>query len=201
MKTKHLLLFFMVLYSLSTFAQSDSTSVIKSETEWIAIKESTLDSLTLNYLKQKDLVTYVTPQDENNSVFATVITYLAGLLDSSLSSISKNTNKFYDTPIGFWAVWGTFYHYVGDEILRYLLILLYFITITSLFLWLWNKHGIHKTIPIDPMLDKKNTDNKATESLPNEGIIKYEIKSSSVTMQFWLLVTYIILFFIGACIL
>ena len=123
-----------------------------------------------------------------------VLSYLAGLLDSSLSSISKNTNKFYETPVGFWAVWGTFYHYVGDEILGYILVFVYLIVITSLFLWLWHKHAIHKRIAIDPMLQSKSAENVAD-------VVSYEIKHSNVNMQFWLLLIYLVLFFIGAIIL
>lgn len=196
MKTKIVLSFFAVLYSLSMFAQNDTTPVVKTETEWIAVKQSSVDSLTLNYLEQKGLVTYTTPKSGNNSVFVNVLSYLAGLLDSSLSSISKNTNKFYETPVGFWAVWGTFYHYVGDEILTYLLVLLFLIIITGLFLWLWHKNGIHKTVAIDPMLEPVDTTDKTTAD-----IVKYELKPSNINMQFWLLVTYIVLFFIAACVL
>lgn len=196
MKTKIVLSFFAVLFSLSIFAQNDTTTVVKTETEWIAVKQSSVDSLTLNYLSQKGLVTYTTPKSGNNSVFVNVLSYLAGLLDSSLSSISKNTNKFYETPIGFWAVWGTFYHYVGNEILTYLLVFLFLIVITGLFLWLWRKNGIHKTVAIDPMLEPVATTDQNTAD-----VVKYEVKPSNVKMQFWLLVTYILLFFIAACIL
>jgi len=222
MKTKILLSFLMVLWSLTTFAQSDS--IQPGETEWVAIKESSIDSLTLNYMHQKGLVKYTTPKDQNNSVFLAVVEYIADLWDSSLSSITRNTNKFYNTPVGFWATWGVFYHYVGNEIIKYLLTFLYLVVITLLFLWLWRKFGIHKTIPIDPDVIQ-STDKHDTEHVTEQNIHKqatnvhtednqdkkqedttmieyqYEVKSSDVNMQFWLFLTYIVLFFAGACIL
>ncbi len=194
---KIFLLFAVVLCSLSMFAQTDTTNVVQIETEWIAIKASSVDSLTLNYLEQKGLVSYTTPKGHNNNVFVSVLSYLAGLLDSSISSISKNTNKFYTTPVGFWTVWGVFYHYVGNEIINYLLKFLFLVGFTVLFVWLWKKQGIPKMVPVDPMVDSDNKEEVPT----TPSTIKYELKPVNANMQFWLLVIYFVVFFILSCII
>jgi len=194
MKTKNvfLVLLFVLLYSLTSVSAQTSDSTMA--TEWIAIKESSIDSLTLNYLNQKGLISYVAPKEENNGVFVNVVSYLAKLLNSSLSSISKNTNKFYNTPLGFWVVWGTFYHYTGGEILKYLLIFFYLVVITGFFIWLWCKNCIHKIMPVE----KTSEEEIAEEQKPTTDTINYEVKKSSVNMQFWLLLVYLVLFLIGA---
>jgi hypothetical protein len=195
MKTKIFMFVFVLLSVVSPYAKasvSDSTAA----TEWIAIKESSLDSVTLDYFKQKGMVYYATPKQENSSIFVRVVSYLGKLLDSSLSSISGNSNKFYNTPVGFWVVWGVFYHYTGGEILQYLLTFLYLIVITILFLWLWRKNGIHKVVPIEEETAEGEIEVKSTADT-----VRYEIKHANVSMQFWLLIVYFVLFFIGACVL
>ena len=197
MKTKFFIFVFVLLGVVSQNANAASTDSTTIATEWIAVKESALDSVTLNYFQQKGMVAYTIPKEENSSVFVRVVSYLAKLLDSSLSSISNNSNKFYKTPVGFWATWGVFYYYTGEEILRYLLTFLYLIVITALFLWLWCKNGIHKIVPVE----KENTDGDIEVNAPADNIVHYEIKHADVAMQFWLLVIYQVLFFIGACVL
>lgn len=170
-------------------ATNDSTVA----TEWIAVKESSIDSVTLSYFQQKGLISYTVPKEENNNVFVNVVSYLARLLDSSLSSVSKKANEFYNTPIGFWTVWGIFYYYTGGEILGYLLILLYLIFITVLFVWLWRKNCIHRPVPIE-QVGQIDVQSKTD-------IVEYEVKHSNVAMQFWLLLIYLVMFLIGACVL
>lgn len=196
MKTKFVMFVFVLLSVVSQYAASAAISDSTAATEWIVLKESSLDSVTLNYFKQKGMVSYATPKQENSSVFVRVVSYLGKLLDSSLSSISGNSNKFYNTPVGFWVIWGVFYHYTGGEILQYLLTLLYLIVITVLFLWLWRKNGIHKIVPVE-----EKTAEGEIEAQSTADTVHYEIKHANVDMQFWLLIVYFVLFFIGACVL
>ncbi len=200
MKTKWLLIFFVFMFAgMKHYTANAAVGDSIVATEWIAVKESSIDSLTLTYLQQKGLISYITPKEENNNVFFNIVSYLSQLLDKSLSSISSNANKFYYTPVGFWVTWGIFYHYTGGEILHYLLTFLYLIVITIFFIWLWRKHCIHKVIPIELEDAGTTTDGEIEVKLTDT--VHYEIKHASVSMQFWLLLIYLILFIIGAGVL
>ena len=167
-------------------AQSNESQVASQKaTEWVAVKESAMDSVTLAYLQANGWIQYEAPRNENNNVFFSVSKYLASLLDETLSAVSRNANAFYDTPVGFWATWGVFYQYTGAECLEFLREIVFLLIITGLFIYGWRRWGIAKAVPDEAY-------RTAVKRAPGTEV-SYEIQKVSANNQFWLLSLYCVL--------
>ncbi|MDR3168604.1 MAG: hypothetical protein LBU27_02365 [Candidatus Peribacteria bacterium] len=172
-------------------AQQNSASHVapKKATEWIAVKASAIDSVSLAYYTAKGLVSMNEPKTENNNVFMVVSSYIASLLDETLSSVSRNANQFYDTPVGFWATWGVFYKYAGSEVMEYFREIIYLLVITILFVCYWRRYCIPRMVPTEDFRQKV--------SIAKGEVVSYKLKPTFIALQSIFLLVYFVLFFIA----
>ena len=198
MKKKIFLILMLFQFNFGTmgFAQqaiTTSQGSDKKAVEWVVVKESALDSVTLSYFDKMGWLQKEAPRTENDNVFISVSGYLANLLDETLSAVSRSANKFYDTPVGFWTTWGIFYHYVGAEFMEFVWEFVYILISTIFFVIFWRRYCVPRTVLTKEM--KELIDD------PKDGILHYELQKSQAGCQLLFVIIYFILLVIGVIML